>query len=353
MFKLTHINVSRGYRGGERQTELLVRELDSFPIKQTLVARKNQPLSRRLNDLDINIIENNGDPFSVFFASRNSDLIHCHEGRSPYGAYLTKFFLNKPYIVTRRVDNPIRSNIFSHGVYRGASSVVCVANKVASIVNNYDSNVRTEVVHSCGSDLFVNKDNVIKIRNKHIEKFLVGHVGALDNNQKRQEYLISIARDISNDFPDIHFLFVGGGDDESYLRDLSSGLKNITFTGFVDNVGDYLAAFDLFVLPSRREGVGSILIDAMQKSLPIIASDVGGVSEIIKDGINGFLVKEGDIEDIKKKIILLKENKKIRSDMGKRGKKLSENMHSKDMCSKYINIYSKANTKTKFPKVSE
>ena len=65
------------------------------------------------------------------------------------------------------------------------------------------------------------------------------------------------------------------------LKAAAAGLSNLTFTGFVDNVGDYLAAFDIFILPSNREGIGSILLDAMEQGLPVIASRVGGVPDIV------------------------------------------------------------------------
>ena len=71
------------------------------------------------------------------------------------------------------------------------------------------------------------------------------------------------------------------------LKNAAAGLSNVMFTGFVDNVGDYLAAFDVFVLPSNREGIGSVLFDAMDRALPVVASRVGGVPDIVHDGENG------------------------------------------------------------------
>jgi glycosyltransferase involved in cell wall biosynthesis len=341
MIKLTHINLSRGYRGGERQTELLIKELTQYSIDQTLIARKNEMLASRVSELGINVIETNGYPLSLIYYLKSADLVHCHEGRSPYIAYLSKLFFKNHYLLTRRVDNLIKSNFISHAVYRNAEYVACVAAKVAEVINNFDPLVRTEVVHSCCSNLEVNINNVKKIKEAYKGKFIVGHVGALDNNQKRQEDIINVAKNMADTYPEIHFFLVGGGRDKNYFKALAKGLKNITFTGFVDNVGDYLAIFDIFILPSFREGIGSILIDAMQKELPIIASDVGGVSEIVKDNINGYLIEHGDKKTLKEKILFLRDNPLIRNSMSKKAIKVAAELTSSNMCSKYINIYRK------------
>ena len=82
-------------------------------------------------------------------------------------------------------------------------------------------------------------------------------------------------------------------------------LKNIFFTGFVENVGDYLAALDLFILPSNKEGIGGILIDAMEQKVPIIASRVGGIPEIVHDEKNGILIDPRSPNQLKAAILRL------------------------------------------------
>ncbi len=100
-------------------------------------------------------------------------------------------------------------------------------------------------------------------------------------------------------------MLVGGGEDEGMLKTAAAGLSNVTFTGFVDNVGDYLAAFDIFVLPSNREGIGSVLLDAMDRALPVVASRVGGVPDIVHDGENGILIDAGRPDQLRDGILAL------------------------------------------------
>jgi hypothetical protein len=95
---IAHVNVARGYRGGERQTELLIRELERTELKQVLVARRGGPLARRLHDAPVEIRPVRGDPFGVAFATRGVDLLHVHEGHV-YAAYLRWLLSRTPYVV--------------------------------------------------------------------------------------------------------------------------------------------------------------------------------------------------------------------------------------------------------------
>jgi glycosyltransferase involved in cell wall biosynthesis len=244
-----------------------------------------------------------------------------------------------PYVITRRVNNPIREHWFAHWAYRRAACVAAVAPQVAEIVRAYDSSIKVTVVHSASSGLRVDPASSAAIRGRFAGKFLAGHVGALDNSQKGQELIIAVARDIERSNPDVHFVLVGGGEDEAMLKSAAAGLSNITFTGFVDNVGDYLAAFDLFMLPSNREGIGSILFDAMERGLPVVASRVGGVPDIVYDGVNGLLIDPKDAAQLRDAILRLKADRELRRAFGERGREFAKGFSSDAMCSKYFALY--------------
>jgi glycosyltransferase involved in cell wall biosynthesis len=121
-------------------------------------------------------------------------------------------------------------------------------------------------------------------------------VGALDDSHKGQLQIIALARRWQTARPNVRFVLVGAGRDEVLLRQAAAGLDNLFFTGEVGNVGDYLATFNLFLYPSRHEGLGSALIDALEAGLPVVATAVGGIPEIIRDGENGVLVTPDEPE---------------------------------------------------------
>jgi glycosyltransferase involved in cell wall biosynthesis len=337
--KIVHVNTARGYRGGERQTEILIRGLASRGFSQALVMRRGAPLAARLRDVDIEVREVAGGLASVTRATRDASLIHVHEGRSVYAAFLRSLLSGTPYVITRRVNNPIREHWFAHRAYRRAVYVAAVAPEVARIVGAFDASIPVTVVHSASSGLRVDAASSAAIRAQFPGKFLAGHVGALDNGQKGQEFIIAVARELERSHPDLHFMLVGGGEDEALLRTAAAGLSNLTFAGFVDNVGDYLAAFDVFVLPSNREGIGSILFDAMEQGLPLVASRVGGVPDIVHHGENGLLIDPASPAQLRDAILQLKAKPELRRAFGERGREFAKDFTGDAMCRKYLALY--------------
>jgi glycosyltransferase involved in cell wall biosynthesis len=337
--KIVHVNTARGYRGGERQTELLIRGLASQGVRQALVARRRSPLAARLRDVDVDIREVTGGLLSVTSVIGDASLVHVHEGRSVYAAFLRSLLSDTPYVITRRVNNPIREHWFAHKAYRRAACVAAVAPQVAEIVRAYDASIRVCVVHSGSSALPVDSAKSAAIRAELASEFVVGHVGALDNGQKGQEFIVAVARELARTHPDVRFMLVGGGDDEAMLKAAAAGLPNIKFTGFVENVGDYLAAFDVFILPSNREGIGSILFDAMERGLPVVASRVGGVPDIVHHRQNGLLIDPASPSQLRDAILHLKGNPELRQEYGRRGKDFAKDFTGEAMWRKYLALY--------------
>src|SRR3970282_1325117 len=101
---LCHINFARGFRGGERQTELLIRALAAVLPSQRLLFRAGAPLGARLTDIrGLQAIPINGRGAAVR-ASRGAALIHAHETGGAQAAWINSWFSSTPYLITRRVD---------------------------------------------------------------------------------------------------------------------------------------------------------------------------------------------------------------------------------------------------------
>lgn len=108
----------------------------------------------------------------------------------------------------------------------------------------------------------------------------------------------------------------------------------------VKDVYEFLCAADLFVLPSYGEGLSLSMLEAMSCSLPVIMTDVGGTPYVIKDRVNGLLIKPGDIDELTKKILWCIEHEKERKELGLNARMTIEKNHDiKKVVDRYINVY--------------
>jgi len=119
---------------------------------------------------------------------------------------------------------------------------------------------------------------------------------------------------------------VGSGEPRSQLEELTGQLgltRNISFLGAVEHrqVPNVLKNVDIFVMPSIREAFGVAAVEAQAMEIPVVATKVGGVPEVVKDGITGILVEPCNPEQLATAIIELIENPERRKEMGKDGRK--------------------------------
>lgn len=288
---LCHVNLAKDYRGGERQTELLVRELAVRDWHQRLVLRRGQPLAERCADvLNLDIVETSSNLVAAGRATKGASLVHAHEARGVYAGWIATRLYGIPSMLTRRVTRTQKASWLRDRAYRAASAVVGVSRAVADHVVASYPDIEPLVIADAHGNLPVDAEASAAIRKRYRGKTLIGHVGSYDHSAKGQLTIIDVASRAATERPDWHFLLLGAGKDEALFRERIGSLGNIELVGFVDNVGDYLAAFDVFVFPSLHEALGSSVLDAMRFGLPVVATRVGGIPEFVEDGVNGFLV---------------------------------------------------------------
>ena len=146
---------------------------------------------------------------------------------------------------------------------------------------------------------------------------------------KGHDIFIKAAASVVRDFPRAKFSIAGDVLEPDYFAELQSLVTSLQLTGHfhfageVFNLRDHLAAADIFVLPSRSEGFSNAIVEAMAASLPIIATDVGGNAEAVKDGVTGFIVPPEDPESLAAAIRRLLADPTKASEMGKAGKRLA------------------------------
>jgi len=293
VLRIAHANFARGYRGGERQTEILIRELSKRDdVEQTLFTGHSSELAARLaGTKGLRIAETSRLGGHL---RGGVDVLQAHEAKAAHWAYLEHLAHGEPYVITRRVPEKIRESFFNLRVYRNAACTVGLSSVICDELRSFPGVREVRRIPSSCYHLDHDDKAAAAIREKYHGRFLVAQVGALVDRHKGQRVLLEAARILRDRCPDMLFLFLGSGADESVLLEESRGLDNVIWLGFQKNVGDYLAAVDVMAYPSRIEGLGSAILDAMDFGVPVIAARVGGIPDIIRSGSNGILFESGD-----------------------------------------------------------
>lgn len=344
--RVIHVNLAPSFRGGERQAELLIRANARAGLRQRAVVRRGAPLAQRLKDVHELEVCPIARPFVANLGQLRDGLVHAHETRAAQLAFIANCVLGTKYLITRRVPKRPKSNPFTAGVYGRAACVVSISTAILGTMRDYLPGGRNERIPSMAAGFAASPEAVERVRSGHAGRLLVVHVGALVQRHKGQHVIIDAARRIHPSDTEIDFLLLGEGPDEAALRERAAGLDNVHFLGFRDDVADYIAAADIILYPSMEEGLGSALLDAMAAGKPIVASNTGGIPEIVGHGDNGLLAQPGDVEAIVEALLRLGADPQLRERMGARGREIASAYGADALAARYRELYAELGADT-------
>lgn len=161
---------------------------------------------------------------------------------------------------------------------------------------------------------------------------IVGSAGTLNQRKNYQLLVAAIAR-LAPDFPDVHLALAGDGDQRPSLEQQAGRLgigQRVRFLGRQPNAHRLMPAFDMFCLPSNNEGMPNSVMEAAAAGLPVVATDVGGTSEVVVSEKTGFLVAPNNLDDLTGKIRLLLEQPTRARQIGCEGRLLMRRNFSLD-----------------------
>ncbi|NOZ51236.1 MAG: glycosyltransferase family 4 protein [Chloroflexi bacterium] len=171
---------------------------------------------------------------------------------------------------------------------------------------------------------------------------VVGYVAALEW-RKGHHRLIQVAQQLCPRFPHLRFLFVGEGFDAGRLQDMvrEVGLTDrILFSGYRTDVPEIMATLDVKVFASEREGLPQVLVQAAAVGLPVVAFEAEGVRELVRDGWNGTVLPQGDVNGMVAALGRLIQQPQLRQEMGARGPQLvDDRWHIATMQQKTLALY--------------
>ncbi len=305
-----------------------------------MIARGGQPLAQRLSALgNLDLREVSPSLLSSAMACRGLTLVHAHDGRSVHAAALAQRLFDVPYIVTRRVAVALKQSFLTRRSYQRAARVAVLSAAIEQQVHKLDRAIACVRVPDAHADLPVDTATVAQLEQRYHGRFVIGHIGALDDTTKGQRDLFAVAREVQHSHPDMHFVFLGDGPDADAFAAETADLPNVEFAGHVDNVGDHLAVFDAFAFPSRHEGLGSTLLDAMHAAVPVVASDVGGIVDLVRDHENGILVPSRVPDALGAALVKLRDDSRLRARLGAAGQQHSREYSPDRMVERYLEIY--------------
>jgi len=237
------------------------------------------------------------------------DILHCHLIPSNIIAKPLGALLGVPVIINHdhtndphRIDNKIllaldkSTNRFAHHIIAVAAACRDFLTTHESIPLEKISLVPNAIDLRRFSPGEASRDEARARLGLPVASRIVAGVGRL-NPQKNFALFLDIAAQLAPRFPDLHFLLAGDGPEEQMLREKASALgiaNRVTFSGYVADTRLVYLAADVLLMPSRYEGLPMTLLEAMAMGLPVVASKLDGIAEVIGDGSEGFLVPSDD-----------------------------------------------------------
>lgn len=153
---------------------------------------------------------------------------------------------------------------------------------------------------------------------------VVGTAGPLEQ-VKGHPYFLHAAQIVLRRGVDAEFLVAGAGPEESNLRRMARLLgiaEKVTFVPYLHEFSEVLRTMDIFCLPSLQQGLGTVMLDAMARSKPVIATGVGGVYSVVRDGQTGLLVPRRDASALAERIVALLEDPETAQRLGRNAREL-------------------------------
>lgn len=227
-----------------------------------------------------------------------------------------------------------------------SEKIITVSSDLAKIINQMeiDSNKVTVLRNAVDISRFKPIKNVSMRKEYNIKEneILILFIGHLEPFKGIFELLNAFKKIIKKN---VKLIIIGEGHSENEVKEIVSKYNltdKIIFTGKVSPnvIQNYYQMADIFTLPSYTEGLPLVVIEAMACGLPVIVSNVGGIPEIAKDNINGFVIPPRDDEKLTQKLNILVNNEKLREEFGKMSfKKIDEEFNIDKKVIKLIDLY--------------
>jgi len=321
------------WRGGEQQVAYLLEELRSLGITCHVCCRKGSAF-------EAYCIKNNFPhialPFTKIFPvptalklkeyinKHHIELMHLQASHAhTIGVLAHLLGANCELVLSRRVEFPIGASFLSKYKYnyKGIKRIICISKRVREVLAQSieDKSKCVTIYDGINLDRFkalptIKMDYLRRTYNIPQHKLLIGNVSAIDVHKDYFTFL-EMAKLLKEQGVDATYFAIGSGKLEQEVKKYAAELglaNNVIFTGFINNVHQVLPELDYFVFTTIREGLGSTVLDAFASRVPVVASAVGGIPEMVHDSITGMLAPIKQPAKFAEKVQQLIQNPELR-----------------------------------------
>ena len=352
--RIVHVDSETGFSGGEVQVFLLLEGLRAHGHDSLLISPPGSRCEREArargfetravrmrNDLDARGVHG----LWRAFRESGADLVHLHTGRATWLGGLAARLAGLPALTTRRMDRRVRPGLRTQLIYRVLTQrAVAISPAVARRLA--DAGVpagRTRTIYSSVDP------RAVEPRVGRSARRRAGQVPedallllVLANLVRRKGVDVLLEALVRLDSAP-RLWIAGDGPERGALEALSQRLglaERVRFLGRCDDTGDLLAACDVFVMPSRLEGLGVAALEAMAAGRPVVASRVGGLAGLVVHGRTGLLVPPDDVPALTDALRRVLEDTSLRAALAAEGpRRIAEGWLAEQMVGAYEALY--------------
>jgi len=351
-----HVDPERGFSGGETQVMALVRHLDTAGHAVAVAALADGGLARRLEGSSIPVLPirvrfghdpRGGLALRAAIRAFRPDVVHHHTSRAlSLAPYVPRAVVQ---VVTRRMDYaPRGAAAYVRALYGGMDAIIAIsqAARAALVARGIDGERIVVVPSGVAVESFAALDRTAARAALGIDggRAVVAIVASL-HLRKGHAVLLEALAEVVRDVPSLLCVAAGTGPEGDALRDQASRLGvagAVRWLGQVADVRPLLAAADVVVMPSLAEGLGVAAIEAMAAGRALVASNVGGLPELLADGEQGLLVPPGDPRALGAALARVLGDGALRTRLGDAGRRRAQDFSTAAMARGTEAVYERA-----------